>query len=482
MNRLPFTRELPDFTRRQWASAQARAVWQPRMQAATTAWLKIEQLSVLEGVRPSALMHCTPDELPVASAWAARRGLSVVPLAIVANSAQYSASSRVPRAGEPWAYRVALTWPAHVIEWTDAWQTNDDEAIGRLLGYPECCRRFFRRVWNDEAMIDTTWAMAHSTDPIVTRLVPVENNILLRWLGVRMVPHLPCGFDCGATVVLARSIMRVGRENGLGEAVDTIEEMLSWPVEWSALHGIAEIKTPVVKVSARTDATAEKYTVRLTGTRYPAEGARGNVFPYQPNPGNKLTETRSFQQLIQLGDARAWQDNGFTSRAAQERAHMVVVTAFSALPKIGNGGAILDLGCGNGDLLRALGARAKGAELWGIEIEQDRVVRGSRRSPTVDVLQQGDISDLDLWDGEFDCIVIMPGRLIEMATADAECVRSVLLQRARYLVVYAYGDWIERYSSFAALCTAAGLPVPRRMAGSRDAVAGFIKASAKVLQ
>jgi hypothetical protein len=55
---------------------------------------------------------------------------------------------------------------------------------------------------------------------------------------------------------------------------------MQWPVEWSALHGIAEIKTPIVKLSTRTDATPEKLILRYHGERYPQEGAHGVRFPY----------------------------------------------------------------------------------------------------------------------------------------------------------------------------------------------------------
>jgi hypothetical protein len=57
-------------------------------------------------------------------------------------------------------------------------------------------------------------------------------------------------------------------------------ELLDWPVEWSALHGIAEIRTPVVKIATRTDPTPERYVVRWMGKSFPADGARGLMFPY----------------------------------------------------------------------------------------------------------------------------------------------------------------------------------------------------------
>lgn len=108
---------------------------------------------------------------------------------------------------------------------------------------------------------------------------PSSANILWRWMGVRAVPHLPCSFSCPGTVALAARLLQVGCDAGYEEEMDWIEQILRWPVGWSALHGIAEIKTPVVKVSTRTDATAHKYVVRYRGDRYQGEGATGLAFP-----------------------------------------------------------------------------------------------------------------------------------------------------------------------------------------------------------
>jgi hypothetical protein len=63
--------------------------------------------------------------------------------------------------------------------------------------------------------------------------------------------------------------------------MDWLPEILSWPIEWSALHRIAEIKTPVLKAFTRTDATPCKDTVRRQGDSYPLEGIRGLNFPHR---------------------------------------------------------------------------------------------------------------------------------------------------------------------------------------------------------
>jgi hypothetical protein len=41
-----------------------------------------------------------------------------------------------------------------------------------------------------------------------------------------------------------------------------------------------EIKTPIARVTAATEATSTKYIVRRLGDGYPAEGALGITFPY----------------------------------------------------------------------------------------------------------------------------------------------------------------------------------------------------------
>jgi hypothetical protein len=93
--------------------------------------------------------------------------------------------------------------------------------------------------------------------------------------------------------------MEVGRRAGFQQEMDWMHEILSWPVEWSALHGIAEIKTPVLKVSNNTDATAQKYVVQRPGQAYPAEGSHGLSFPFQVPERLHLTDSRGFKQGLE---------------------------------------------------------------------------------------------------------------------------------------------------------------------------------------
>jgi hypothetical protein len=81
--------------------------------------------------------------------------------------------------------------------------------------------------------------------------------------------------------------------------MDWMLEILDWPVQWSALHGIAEIKTPVLKVSARTDATPVDYVVRRPGRARPREGARGLGFPYGRVRSRRLSESSGYKRGLE---------------------------------------------------------------------------------------------------------------------------------------------------------------------------------------
>jgi hypothetical protein len=297
---------LPEWTRVAWVSAEAERVWAPRVRAISNWWPRLERFATLERLagRRAALQNVSAEELPALVSWNAYHGLSTLPLGQVGCPGTYSAGPQPVIAGQPWTYRVAIVHQRGEIEWLEAWKRGDDDALGDLLGFPSCCRRFFQRVWIDKQRVDTTWAMVEgSISPLVINDCPRVNNILLRWLGVRLVPHLPCQFDCSATQRLGERYLELAKSTeGFRLEAQWAEEMLQWPVEWSALHGIAEIVTPVCKVSTRTDWTASKLVVQAKGQTYPREGAIGTRFPFRPQTQVvPLTRRKAFEEAFAHG-------------------------------------------------------------------------------------------------------------------------------------------------------------------------------------
>lgn len=266
---------LPDFTRFSWVNGGARLHWGPRIEAIRRAWSDIEWMSVAGGVRQCALVAISQKAFSAAKTrWLAHR-LSAVGL---------PGGAGVGQSGRVYAF---VGQRSSIRRAEEAWSARDTDTLGELFGYPQCCCKFFREAWVEQHWHDTTWPMAVDQMLPYRNIVDVEPidppvaNILLRWLGVRAVPHLPCRFYCQETARFGQQLLSVGEQAGYGQEMQWLTEILSWPVEWSALHGIAEIKMPILKIVTRTDATASKCTVRWRGEIYPPEGASGLHFPYR---------------------------------------------------------------------------------------------------------------------------------------------------------------------------------------------------------
>ncbi|HWB29867.1 MAG TPA: methionine biosynthesis protein MetW [Vicinamibacterales bacterium] len=473
-DRLPYV--LPDFTRVSWVSDQARAVWEPRIARIGSAWAALEWRSIGAGMRRCALTSIAADRLVEHSTEWAAHGLSTMPVAMSGVSGGYANTATSARIGEPFEFRVALGTLPHVAALKRAIDAGDDETMGRLLGFPDCCIAAFRKTWVDDQCVDTTWAMAMRTAPPDARTVdvpaatPFHANILWRWMGVRAVPHLPCSFACPATVAFASRFLSLGRELGYGDEMAWIEEILSWPATWSALHGIAEIKTPVLKASTRTDATAHEFLVRKHGDRMPAEAARGLVFPFRPPARPGITQSISFRRgldasIVPETPPPAWYapDNGFNTRAAMDEAHRPIVEL--ALETLGESGTVLDLGCGNGALLKKIADARSGLVPFGVELDETKLAHARELQPAFAAnFIAGNMFDglpLDA-DTVYSLVLLMPGRLLEVDETSAARLLNWLRGHVIHLIVYAYGEWLTRHGDLAGLAARAGLTLTSR--------------------
>lgn len=485
MDRLGF--ELPEFTRTVWVNDRAREVWGPRLTRIRNAWLAIEWLAVAAGVRKCCITFATPEDFLTRGVEWARLGLNSLPVELQGvRHYSYAGRSAAFEPGKPFVFRFVVGAPQDVVAFHDAYQASDEKAIAAFLGYPTCCYELYRRVWVEEGLCDTTWPMAVATkapaegERTIEVEGPPESNILWRWMGVRAVSHLPCSFHCEATVALGKKLLDVGRRAGYAEEMDWVLEVLRWPVEWSALHGIAEIKTPIMKVSTKTDATARKYVVQRRGDSYPAEGAQGLQFPYQMPDRFHLTDSRGFKQgllnplpLVEAPPEGYATDNGFASVQSMDQAHQPIVTlAAGTLSE--TGGNILDLGCGNGVLLKKIWEANARVVPFGVEPRSERVAHARQLLPHfADNFFVGSMFDeAQVWadDRRFALALLMPGRFLEIEPDRGARLKRFLKERCDRILVYAYGDWLTRYRDLAGLTRQAGL---RLEAAEADGKVGF---------
>lgn len=399
-------------TRVAWVSDEARSVWEPRIARIDAAWREVEIESVQCGMRRCALTMVKPARY-------FELLQTLRPLTVEVLAPFVSSTSTPWTAGHPMSLRVAIGSPEDARALRSG---GDSRAIGALLGYPQCCAAAFD---GGDPLLSACNDRFVELDP------PSATNLLLRSIGVRRVPHLPCSFHCAASIESAARFADVFHDRGFDEELEWIDEMLAWPIEWSALHGIAEIRMPLLKIATDAADTAEKHVVRTTGSAYPDEGARGIVYPY----------TRA-RQLA----APAWlhTDNGFRSAAAMRQAHDEIVRlAVRSLRECR--GTVIDLGCGNGTLLDRISRRA-GVRAAGIELDGQRIDHGRALHPEI-TFQQGDLFEPAA--GDYALALISAARVIERPGIS-------LRGRARRLILYHYSDLDLSHEELTRLLTSIG--------------------------
>jgi len=284
---------LQDFVRTTWVSDHAMNVWEKRIKVIINSLIDIACINAAK-TKQCSLQIIPPIKFFQLEADLPEKDLHVDILEIKGLSqAIHSFLPTQIFKGKPFRYLVAIGPKNIIFQLKTAWKNHDLETINQLTFQPSCCKNFWSKQNLKTPLYDSTWPMALNTknNDIKSQndekefLCEIQghpySNGLLRWLGIQLAYHAPCSFDCEATNKKISEIIGSGRNSGYSTEMDWLEEMLSWPVEWSALHGIAEIKTPVVKFIATTDATANKYIVRYKGNAFPEEGATGTSFPYK---------------------------------------------------------------------------------------------------------------------------------------------------------------------------------------------------------
>jgi hypothetical protein len=393
-------------------------VWEPRIQRIQNAWTVMERLAVVEGIKPAALQICPPHAMVDLTRWAVDNKLICIPLRQQGISDGYANGTRAYEPGRSWAYRVIVGKSEVAASFATMWDTGEDSAIGAALGFPGCCCNFFQKYWVEEAWRDLTYPMVGTHGFKHTVSGPMECNILLRWLGLRLVSHLPCSFHCSATEAIGQEMGLLGIRANYVQEMDWLAQILSWPIRWSSLHGVAIITTPVFRLVVDSDALKEEVIIDRDGPVYPIEAAQGNDFPF-----------KDITPVILVRDEHT--DNGFASKDGMTEAHERIILKLLSLNL--NPKSVLDLGCGNGLLLQKIGKCYPKAKLHGIEIEEKKHQKAARR--LLSDVRLGNIMDFSLWDQNYDVILVAEQRLEE--DVDMTLLPQ-LMTRGKKVITYNY--------------------------------------------
>ena len=285
--------QLPDFLRIAWVSERAKSVWASRLAAVAQAWQGIEVKSVLEGVRKCAITRVN--------------GSFAGDLADLAASAGCSSRLLPTLIGDRPSSLVGICRDSADLDRLAS--SSDIEALGQLLGYPPCCieKHIVRaspvsRSFGEWASVTKPADLASRTETIEEEYVEVTSedmelcNQLWSVIGIRQVPHEVCSINCKRSYSQAETFRKMMDS----QIAEWSEQLFSWPVEWSALHGIGELRSPILKLAFPTVATLRKKTIWWRGSQFPTEGAHGVRFPFNQYEAFNSIASHSHHQLVSI--------------------------------------------------------------------------------------------------------------------------------------------------------------------------------------
>ena len=173
--------------------------------------------------------------------------------------------------------RLAFTHIDNHIDVDKALLENNLDTVSEYLGYPKCCVDFFIREAKINDLIDPI-------NLIDAKDFNYKNNILLSSIGLNLISHIPCSYNCQESIKIAEERLSMYRTNfdTSDDDLENLRKLLSCKIEWNTLHGIVEIKTPIFKILKHSDAYSHNLVCKFNENCNDdiMYKAIGNKFPY----------------------------------------------------------------------------------------------------------------------------------------------------------------------------------------------------------
>jgi len=276
--------DLDNFGRKVWLNQKAKEEWEPVLSDALCLLQDMEVESVVRGQRPCSWQTVEEKYYSKFQDEWEQKGLVSAIVRRVGGVQGFTNKHYPVREGEPAMVCCILSKNMDDLEaFRKAVEQEDDYTMGILLGYPECCCRFFVDVWL-KGYHDPVWQAALNTSGShkESRYIRVKSyelfNPALRFLSVRIAFHLPCSFDCQGTKKITEERLELARELN-SPLIDKVVKLLRMPVSWDCYHGIALVRTPIVYAVVPSCGSVERFVVEFEGDYIPPEAERGLVYP-----------------------------------------------------------------------------------------------------------------------------------------------------------------------------------------------------------
>ncbi len=250
-------------------------LWGPRIRRISSAYNKTELATMLLGMRRVYVYHINSERFEESYEFLRENDLSFF---LTDKSGVYQGFSHkhMPvEKGKPYnLFGAAVKRNDHEAgklfkEYSSANPTNH-VGIGKvLLGYPDCCTEAFDEIWPNisiDPIFETaleTKGMKRNGNTVTVSVHPYSNN-MLRYFGIRIIPHITCSMQCSKTIEQGKRWWEIMSEID-NEAAKWAKEILSMPMTWNCYRGVAIIDTPVFRGITNSDMTLKKKIVNSLG-------------------------------------------------------------------------------------------------------------------------------------------------------------------------------------------------------------------------
>lgn len=264
--------DLEPFAKTNWKTKESREQFKELQRLGSQAKAEAEWRSVMDGEtdRKAAIIHVRDQNREEWIERVGEHGLHFKPIKYTQPFNGFAHKHHPTTKSDPnrITYAAIAEEEKYVDQFYDAEHENhtDHNTVGRLLGFPECCRRFFDEVWMGNGDIgrklDPMYEITCNSenvesidgDPNQLKVVTPNPgaNILWKHYGMSFLTHIPCSWDCEHSIEIARNRYRIMVENGYEEVANLMSEWLSLPAEWTGYHAIGEIRNRHMTASSKT--------------------------------------------------------------------------------------------------------------------------------------------------------------------------------------------------------------------------------------
>lgn len=258
-----------------WVGMAAQLAWEPRLERMRS---MLECSTVYAGrsdTRGCAVRRISRTQYESLAALAAELGIGSAMLPDGVLPGAVSTRSGGGRSG------ILITGPRDLVAAAAAAATAGDTSafLGRLA-LPVCCLKHALKQPISGGLEDRVRSLAARGNGEATVGAAIEFHPLLLHLGLSVFPIIPCDFSCGCAMESTDALTRIAEEAGMQEEVAWLRECSRWALSWSTLHGITEIKTPLLKLCIQSTSDPGRIQILREGNVRVPLGASGLSFPF----------------------------------------------------------------------------------------------------------------------------------------------------------------------------------------------------------